>query len=72
MTVRDTAHSVTEVPESRTHITSDEDAEIEYWTQVFGVTRHQLVNAIQLVGNSVADVRKFLKTGNQAARGSTS
>jgi hypothetical protein len=60
-----TAHSVTEVPASKTEITTDEEAEIQYWTQLFGVNRHQLINAIQIVGTSVADVKKFLETGNE-------
>jgi hypothetical protein len=59
------ARTVTEVPESKTRIVSDEEAEIQYWTQLFGVNRHQLINAIQLVGNEVEDVRKFLETGNE-------
>jgi hypothetical protein len=60
-----TAHAVTEVPASKTEITTDEEAEIQYWTQLFGVNRHQLINAIQMVGTSVADVKKFLETGNE-------
>jgi uncharacterized protein DUF3606 len=57
--------SITEVPESETEITTNEEAEIQYWTQRFGVNRHQLINAIQLVGTSVEDVQKFLTTGNK-------
>jgi hypothetical protein len=60
-----TAHAVTEVPASKTEITTDEEAEIQYWTQLFGVNRHQLVNAVQIVGTSVAEVKKFLETGNE-------
>lgn len=58
-------NSITEVPESETEITTNEEAEIQYWTQRFGVNRHQLINAIQLVGTSAEDVRKFLTTGNK-------
>jgi len=64
-----TAHAVTEVPASKTEITTDEEAEIQYWTQLFGVNRHQLINAIQMVGTSVEDVKKFLETGNEPAPG---
>jgi hypothetical protein len=64
-----TAHAVTEVPASKTEITTDEEAEIQYWTQLFGVNRHQLINAIQIVGTSVKDVKKFLETGNEPAPG---
>lgn len=60
-------NSATEVPESMTHITTDEEAEIQYWTQYFGVNRHQLINAIQLVGPSVQAVEKFLTTGNASS-----
>ena len=57
--------SVTEVPENENQITTNEEAEIQYWTQRFGVNRHQLINAIQLVGTSAKDVEKFLNTGNK-------
>jgi Protein of unknown function (DUF3606) len=57
--------SVTEVPESEHEISTNEEAEIQYWTQRFGVNRHQLINAIQLVGTSAQDVEKFLTTGNK-------
>ena len=60
----ETAHAVSEVPARTDEITTDEEAEIQYWTQVFGVGRHQLINAIQMVGTSVADVKRFLETGN--------
>lgn len=63
------AHTVTEVPASKTEITTDEEAEIQYWTQLLGVNRHQLINAIQIVGTSVADVKKFLETGNEPTPG---
>jgi hypothetical protein len=29
------------------------------------VNRHQLINAIQMVGTSVVEVKKFLETGNE-------
>ena len=57
-------HAVSEVPASKDEITSDEEAEIQYWAQNFGVTRHQLINAIQMVGTSVPAVKRFLETGN--------
>ena len=60
----ETAHAVSEVPARNDEITTDEEAEIQYWTQVFGISRHQLINAIQMVGTSVADVKRFLETGN--------
>jgi hypothetical protein len=60
----ETAHAVSEVPARKDEITTDEEAEIQYWTQLFGVNRHQLINAIQIVGTSVADVKRFLETGN--------
>lgn len=64
-----TVHAVSEVPASKTDITTDEEAEIQYWTQLLGVNRHQLINAIQIVGTSVEDVKKFLETGNEPALG---
>jgi hypothetical protein len=57
-------NSVTEVPEKAGQISTNEETEIQYWTQRFGVSRHQLINAIQLVGTSAADVERFLSTGN--------
>jgi Protein of unknown function (DUF3606) len=49
-------------------IRTEEDAEIQYWTETFGVTRHQLLNAIILVGTAVTDVQKFLLSGTEPAR----
>jgi hypothetical protein len=57
--------SATEVPETEGTITTNEEAEIQYWIQRFGVNRHQLINAIQLVGTSAKDVEKFLATGSK-------
>jgi hypothetical protein len=61
----ETMDSVTEVPENEDQITTNEEAEIQYWTQRFGVNRHQLINAIQIVGTASKDVEKFLHTGNK-------
>ena len=49
-------------------IRTEEEAEVQYWTETFGVTRHQLLNAIVLVGTGVTDVQKFLLTGVEPAR----
>jgi hypothetical protein len=35
--------------------------EIEYWTNKFGINREVLQKAVDAVGNSVDEVRKYLK-----------
>jgi len=34
---------------------------IEYWTNKFGINREMLQKAVDTVGNSVDEVRKYLK-----------
>lgn len=44
----------------RTRINTMEDEEILYWTQKFGISRQQLLNAIKQVGNSAETVQRVL------------
>jgi hypothetical protein len=50
-------------PEDALNIGLTEEADIRYWTQALACNRHELVNAIQAVGISVADVDAHLKQG---------
>jgi GTP cyclohydrolase III len=47
-------------PADRARINVHEDHEVRYWTQELGVSREQLVQAVQAVGVMAADVRKHL------------
>jgi len=44
----------------RSRISLNEDYEVRYWTERFGVSKEQLAVAIQRVGNSVDAVRLAL------------
>ncbi|HEX8950747.1 MAG TPA: DUF3606 domain-containing protein [Polyangia bacterium] len=44
----------------RKRISLDEDYEVRYWTQAFGVTRKELLDAVQAVGHSAERVRDYL------------
>jgi len=44
----------------RSHIAMDEEFELRHWKKHFGVTKEELQNAVDKVGNSAAAVRKEL------------
>jgi hypothetical protein len=44
----------------RSRINTSEDYEMQYWTELFGVSRQQLLEAVNKVGNSAAAVRAEL------------
>ena len=44
----------------RSNINMNEDYEVKYWTHALGVSREELQNAVDKVGNSAAAVRKEL------------
>lgn len=47
-------------PADRSRINMHEDYEVAYWTKLFGVTRQQLQNAVNAVGNSAEKVAQYL------------
>jgi hypothetical protein len=47
-------------PQDRSRINLQEDYEVRYWTQAFGVSKEQLERAVSKVGNSAEAVRKEL------------
>jgi len=46
----------------RSKISVQNEDEIKHWVRHFGVTREQLLRAIEKVGSSAASVRKELQT----------
>jgi hypothetical protein len=48
-------------PQDANFIDFEEDDEIEYWTNKFGVTRAHLARAVGRVGRSTEAVEKYLK-----------
>jgi hypothetical protein len=46
--------------QDRSKINMHEDHEVKYWTRQLGVTKEQLQNAVDKVGNGAAAVRKQL------------
>jgi hypothetical protein len=52
-------------PQDRSRININEDYELQYWSQKFGVTDEELVSAVDAVGPMVNDVAQRL--GKSAA-----
>ncbi len=48
-------------PQDRNRINLNEDYEVRYWSEKFGVTAEQLRQAVQKVGSSAAAVEQELK-----------
>ncbi len=46
-------------------ISLEQDYEVRYWTQAFGVTRKELIDAVQAVGHSADKVRHYLESRRQ-------
>jgi hypothetical protein len=47
-------------PQDRSRININEDYELQYWSQKFGVTNEELVSAVDAVGPMVTDVAERL------------
>ncbi len=54
-----------DIPSCKTIINTEQEQDIQYWMQLFGVNRRQLFNAIQLVGTAGKDVERFLNSANE-------
>jgi Protein of unknown function (DUF3606) len=52
-------------PQDRSRVNTEQDYEIHYWTQEFGVTEDQLRQAVQRVGSSADKVREHLRQGGR-------
>jgi hypothetical protein len=48
-------------PQDSSRIAMNEDYEVAYWTDKFGVSRDELQKAVDAVGNSAAAVEQRLK-----------
>jgi hypothetical protein len=53
-----------DIPSCKAIINTEQEQDIQYWMQLFGVNRRQLFNAIQLVGTAGKDVERFLNSAN--------
>lgn len=51
-------------PQDASRIALGQDYEVEYWTERFGVTRHELEQAVRDVGNSADAVERHLRSRN--------
>ncbi len=47
-------------PPDRSHISTTEDWEVEYWRNFFDVSEYQLIAAVRQVENSIDAVRRAL------------
>ena len=50
-------------PQDRSRVNTEQDYEVRYWAQEFGVTEEQLRQAVQRVGASADKVREHLGRG---------
>lgn len=48
-------------PQDRSRVNVNEDYELQYWSQKFGVTGEQLKAVVKAVGTSAAAVEKQIK-----------
>lgn len=49
-------------PQDRTRVNTSEDYEVRYWTQKFGCSKEQLLQAVQSVGPGAAAVEQHLRS----------
>ncbi len=47
--------------QDRSRVSTEQDYEVRYWSQEFGVTEEQLRQAVQRVGSSTDKVREHLR-----------
>jgi hypothetical protein len=52
-------------PQDRSRVNTEQDYEVRYWAQEFGVTEEQLRDAVQRVGSSADKVREHLRQGGR-------
>jgi hypothetical protein len=48
-------------PQDRTRVAMNQEHEVRYWTERFGVSRDDLQRAVNAVGHSVSAVERHLK-----------
>lgn len=48
-------------PQDRSRVSMEEDYEVRYWAEKFGVSADRLQEAVNRVGNSAAAVEEYLK-----------
>lgn len=48
-------------PQDSSRIAMNEDYEVTYWTDKFGITREKLQQAVNAVGNSASAVEQHLR-----------
>lgn len=47
-------------PQNRSRISMEQEHEVRYWTDRFGVDRKRLQQAVEAVGNSADEVERYL------------
>lgn len=48
-------------PQDRARVNVNEPHEVRYWTEKFGVSEEDLIQAVTVVGVSAAEVERYLK-----------
>ena len=51
--------------QDRAKINMNEDYEVRYWTERFGISKERLATVVNEVGSSVASVEKYLQQSAQ-------
>ena len=54
----------------RSRINLNEDYEVSYWSERFGITKEQLTKAVEKVGNSPEDIARLVGKSALSATGS--
>ena len=53
-------------PQDRSRVNIEQDYEVQYWTQEFGVTEEQLRAAVRRMGPSADKLREHLRSARRA------
>jgi hypothetical protein len=48
-------------PQDRARVNVNEAHEVRYWTEKFGVSEEDLIQAVSIVGVSASEVERYLK-----------
>ena len=49
--------------QDRDRISMEQDHEVRYWTERYGISREELQSAVDAVGNSISAIERYLTRG---------
>ncbi len=53
-------------PQDRSRINVNEDYELQYWSEKYGVSKEELRQAVEKVGVSASDVEEYLRSNGRS------